>query len=65
MNQDGTPTAVDMVQISEKLARIETLLSEKVGSLEKRVGQLESNQRWLILLVVGSVIYALLSKVGL
>lgn len=65
MNQDGTPTATDMVQIADKLARIETLLSEKVGGLEKRVGQLESNQRWLILLVVGSVIYAVLSKVGL
>ena len=45
MHSDGTMEVDDVVEIKERLARIEVLLSEKVGNLEKRVAQLESNQK--------------------
>lgn len=65
MNQDGTIEVDDVVEIKERLTRIEVLLSEKVGNLEKRVAQLESNQKWVVRMVVGAVILTVLVFIGL
>ena len=55
----------DVMEIKERLTRIEVLLSEKVGQLENRVAKLESNQRWLVILVLGAVVTAVLKTIGL
>ena len=55
----------DVVEIKERLTKIEVLLSEKVGALEKRVTTLESNQTWIVRTIVGSVILGLLAIIGL
>lgn len=55
----------DVMEIKERLTRIEVLLSEKVGQLENRVAKLEGNQRWLVILVLGAVVTAVLKTVGL
>ena len=65
MNSDGTIEVDDVVEIKERLARIEVLLSEKVGNLEKRVAQLESNQKWVVRMVVGAVVLTVLAFIGL
>lgn len=65
MNQDGILEVKDTVEIKERLTRIEVLLSEKVGNLEKRVAQLESNQKWVVRMVVGAVILTILAFIGL
>lgn len=55
----------DIVEIKERLMRIETLLNEKVGYLDTRVSKLEANQKWVALAVIGAVIAALFDKLGL
>ena len=65
MNADGTMEVDDVVEIKERLARIEVLLSEKVGNLERRVAQLESNQKWVVRMVVGAVVLTVLAFIGL
>lgn len=55
----------DIIEIKERLTKIEVLLSEKVTSLEGRVAKLENNQAWLVRTIVGAVIVALLAFVGL
>ena len=55
----------DVMEIKERLTRIEVLLSEKVGQLENRVAKLEGNQRWLVILVLGTVVTAVLKTIGL
>ncbi len=65
MHSDGTMEVDDVVEIKERLARIEVLLSEKVGNLEKRVAQLESNQKWVVRMVVGAVVLTVLAFIGL
>ena len=64
MNQEGMELD-DVIEIKERLARIEVLLSEKVGNLENRVAQLESNQKWVVRMVVGAVILTILAFIGL
>ena len=64
MNQEGMEFD-DVIEIKESLTRIEVLLSEKVGNLEKRVAQLESNQKWVVRMVVGAVILTILAFIGL
>jgi hypothetical protein len=54
----------DIVEIKERLMRIETLLNEKVGYLDTRVSKLEANQKWVALAVIGAVIAALFDKLG-
>lgn len=55
----------DVMEIKERLARIEVLLSEKVGQLENRVAKLEGNQRWLVILILGAVVLSVLKSIGL
>lgn len=55
----------DVVEIKERLTKIEVLLSEKVGALEKRVATLESNQTWIVRTIVGAVMAGLLAFIGL
>lgn len=55
----------DIVEIKERLIRIEVLLEQKVGGLYERVKKLEDNQKWLVRTVVGVVIAAVLAVVGL
>ena len=64
MNQEGMELD-DVIEIKERLTRIEVLLSEKVGNLENRVAQLESNQKWVVRMVVGAVILTILAFIGL
>lgn len=54
----------DIVEIKERLMRIETLLNEKVGYLDTRVSKLEANQKWVALAVIGAVIVAIFDKLG-
>ena len=55
----------DVMEIKERLTRIEVLLSEKVGQLENRVAKLEGNQRWLVIIILGAVVTAVMKTVGL
>lgn len=55
----------DVMEIKERLTRIEVLLSEKVGQLENRVSKLEGNQRWIVILILGAVVLAVLKNIGL
>lgn len=55
----------DVMEIKERLARIEVLLSEKVGQLENRVAKLEGNQRWLVIIILGAVATAIMKSIGL
>lgn len=67
----------DIVDIKERVARIETMLTEqlrtsnaekelqeeKTKNLGLRVDKLESNQKWLVVTVIGAVILAILKVV--
>lgn len=55
----------DVMEIKERLTRIEVLLSEKVGQLENRVAKLEGNQRWLVIIILGAVATAIMKSIGL
>lgn len=55
----------DVVEIKERLTKIEVLLSEKVGALETRVAKLENNQTWLVRTLIGSVVLGLVALLGL
>lgn len=55
----------DVVEIKERLTKIEVLLSEKVAALEGRVAKLESNQAWLVRTLIGSVVLGLVALLGL
>ena len=55
----------DIVEIKERLTKIEVLLSEKVAALEGRVAKLESNQAWLVRTLIGSVVLGLVALLGL
>ena len=55
----------DLVEIKERLTKIEVLLSEKVAALEGRVAKLESNQAWLVRTLIGSVVLGLVALLGL
>ena len=55
----------DVVEIKERLTKIEVLLSEKVAALESRVAKLESNQAWLVRTLIGSVVLGLVALLGL
>lgn len=46
---------------AERLAVIET----KHEALEARVGKMEGNQRWVVLSVIGSIIVAAMTQLGL
>lgn len=54
----------DVVEIKERLTKIEVLLSEKVAALEGRVAKLESNQAWLVRTLVGSVVLGIVALLG-
>lgn len=49
-----------LVRIEEGVKRIEQLFKERHDGLNRRVGKLESNQTWLIRLIIGLVVMALL-----
>lgn len=53
----------DIVEIKERLMRIETILNEKVGYLDSRVSKLEANQKWVALAVIGAVIASIMDKI--
>lgn len=55
----------DVVEIKERLTKIEVLLSEKVAALEGRVAKLESNQSWLVRTLIGAVVLGLVALLGL
>ena len=55
----------DVVEIKERLTKIEVLLSEEVAALEGRVAKLESNQAWLVRTLIGSVVLGLVALLGL
>ena len=55
----------DVVEIKERLTKIEVLLSEKVAALEGRVAKLESNQAWLVRTLIGSVVLGLVALLEL
>lgn len=46
---------------------LETLRRDIInhGNLEKRVAQLESNQKWVVRMVVGAVVLTVLAFIGL
>jgi hypothetical protein len=48
-------------EFREKFARLE----ERLPALDKRVGELEANQAWVIRGIVGTIIAALAGLVGL
>lgn len=55
----------DVIEIKQRLTKIETLLSEKVSYLDTRVSKLEANQRWVVITVIGVVLAAILASIGL
>lgn len=55
----------DIIEIKERLTRIEVLLDQKVAVLENRVTKLENNQLWMVRTIIGGVIIALLAVIGL
>lgn len=55
----------DVVEIKERLTKIEVLLSEQVGNLNCRVTKLENNQAWLVRTLVGAVLLGLLALIGI
>ena len=55
----------DVVEIKERLTKIEVLLSEQVGNLSCRVTKLENNQAWLVRTIVGAVLLGLLALIGI
>ena len=55
----------DVVEIKERLTKIEVILSEKVAALEGRVAKLESNQAWLVRTLIGAVVLGLVALLGL
>lgn len=46
----------DIMEIRERLAKIETLLTSNYAALEARVKKLEDNNTWLTRAVIGEVI---------
>ena len=55
----------DVIEIKERLTKIETLLSEKVTYIDTRVSKLEANQRWVAITVIGAVLAVILASVGI
>lgn len=55
----------DLLEIKERLVKIEVLLSEKVSQLEKRVTNIENNQKWFIRIILSAVILSVLSLLSL
>ena len=55
----------DLLEIKERLVKIEVLLSEKINNLENRIYSLESNQRWATKIIIASIIISLLSLLSL
>lgn len=55
----------DVVEIKQRLTKIEVLLSEQVSNLSNRVTKLENNQAWLVRTLIGSVVLALVALLGL
>ena len=72
--EDDRETIID---IKERLVRIETMLEqqlktdtlerqvieEKIKVANNRIGDLESNQKWLVVTVVGAIIVAILKTI--
>ena len=55
----------DVVEIKERLTKIEVLVSEKVAALEGRVAKLENIQAWLVRTLIGAVVLGLVALLGL
>ena len=55
----------DVVEIKQRLTKIEVLLSEQVSNLSNRVTKLENNQAWLVRTLIGSVVLGLVALLGL
>ena len=72
MNESET-----IIDIKERLVRIETMLEqhiqtekakqeyleEKIKVANKRIDALESNQRWLVVTIIGAIIGAILNLI--
>lgn len=55
----------DIVEIKERLTKIEVLLGEQVGNLNCRVSKLESNQSWLVRTLLGAIFLGLIALLGI
>lgn len=45
-----------IIEIKERLTKIEVMLNTELDTLKKRVSKLEANQEWIIRLVIGSLV---------
>ena len=50
-----------IIEIREKVIKIEVLLNAEVDNLKRRTAKLEANQEWLIRTIVGAVITAVMA----
>lgn len=55
----------DLLEIKERLVKIEVLLSEKVNQLEQRITNMENNQKWFIRIILSAVLVSILSLLSL
>ncbi len=51
--------------LTTQVANFHGACDEKHGSLKSRVSRMEGNQRWVVLLVMGGVLTAILAKLGI
>lgn len=65
MDSNETKLLNAIHNVEKKVVGLETKLDESVNGRfkdnERRISQLESNQRWVVLAVIGSVIAAVMS----
>jgi hypothetical protein len=53
-----------VTEIKTKLEYTEKLLTEKIDNHDERIDKLETNQRWVVILIMGYVITNLLGLLG-
>lgn len=54
----------NVTEIKTKLEYTEKLLNEKINNHDERIGKLENNQRWVVIVIVGYVITLLMGLIG-
>lgn len=52
-----------IIEIKERVIKIEVLLNTEIENLQRRVAKLEANQDWLIKTIIGAIITAVLAMI--
>lgn len=53
----------DLIEIKERLVKIETILTVKFDNVASRVDKLEDNQKWVTRSIVGLIIAAVVGTI--